>query len=86
MQPTPTSTDTREETGFRGLSYGQQYAFTGSGPVDTSEYPGALICVEGTDRVGLRASGPELAVFDDQGRLLWLDAVSGRSRGPWRVV
>ena len=53
MQPTPTPSNGQlEETGYRGLSYGQQYAFTGAGPVDTSEYPGALICVEGTDRVG----------------------------------
>ncbi len=53
MQPTPTPSNGQlEETGYRGLSYGQQYPFTGAGPVDTSEYPGALICVEGTDRVG----------------------------------
>lgn len=53
MQPSPTPTgNPTEETGFRGLSYGHEYPFTGAGPVDTSEHPGALICLEGTDRVG----------------------------------
>ncbi len=52
MHPSPQTNGQLEETGYRGLSYGQQYPFTGAGPVDTSEFPGALICVEGTDRVG----------------------------------
>lgn len=41
-----------EEIGYRGLAYSEHYPLSGAKPVDTSEYPGALICVEGTDRAG----------------------------------
>ena len=41
-----------EEVGYRGLTYSGQYPLSGAAPVDTSEHPGALICIEGTDHAG----------------------------------
>ncbi|HED54351.1 MAG TPA: hypothetical protein ENJ00_09165 [Phycisphaerales bacterium] len=40
------------EPGYRGASVLEGYLFDGSKPVDTSSYPGTLICIEGTDSVG----------------------------------
>lgn len=41
-----------EEPGYRGIRRTREYKLAGSGPVDISEYPGALIALEGTDSVG----------------------------------
>ena len=40
------------EPGYRGASVLEGYLFNGAKPVDTSQYPGTLICIEGTDSVG----------------------------------
>ncbi|MGP1271956.1 MAG: dTMP kinase [Phycisphaerales bacterium] len=41
-----------EEMGFRGRAPRGVYALSGREPVDIDPYPGALICLEGTDSVG----------------------------------
>ncbi len=51
MQPEPNQNQL-EEIGYRGLAYSEHYPLSGANPVDTSEHPGALICIEGTDRAG----------------------------------
>lgn len=51
MQPDP-NTPQLEEIGYRGLAHTGHYPLNGAQPMDTSEYPGALICIEGTDRAG----------------------------------
>ncbi|MFI4871676.1 MAG: dTMP kinase [Phycisphaerales bacterium JB061] len=46
------SRSNHEEPGYRGLTYSGGYPLSGADPVDTSEHPGALICIEGTDHAG----------------------------------
>lgn len=46
------SSDGIEEVGFRGPAQSGPYALSGAEPIDISGYPGALICLEGTDSVG----------------------------------
>jgi dTMP kinase len=41
-----------QEPGYRGQPALGAYPLSGSHPVDISQYPGALICLEGTDSVG----------------------------------
>ena len=50
MPTTPSAAG--EEAGFRGRTQKGPYLLAGHGPVDIEPYPGALICLEGTDSVG----------------------------------